>query len=290
MRRTTKCVAGGNFVEKTRTNARLAKEKCVKYRAVMEMSKKAGSIILATLLLLSILSLPLFAQDNGREPYRSQEVSEIDGIPVLIKHLPDWETVRASTRFARSQDELRSIMGSHPLIDLVDFSGGTEAATAEYDAGRLLIIEFASPQGSIDADEKFVAAISESEDRSTVYRRIGNYNAIVFGASDANAAASLLDQIKYEKDVHWLGDNPFIISAERAFVLTTSDIFLSTLKVILIGAGIAIAAGLIVGFAYFNLRDSRRARMSAFSDAGGMTRLNLDGLSTDIFPKRLLKD
>jgi hypothetical protein len=271
-------------------NARIAKETVSDNRWMMEMVNKTRGIILAVLLLPFVLSVPLVAQDNGREPYKSQEVSESDGIPVLIKHLPDWESVRTSTRFARSQDDLRSALGSHPMIDLVDFSGGTEAVTAEYEAGRLLIVEFASPQGSIDADEKFVAALAESGDGSTVYRRIGNYNAIVLGARDSNAATALLDQVKYEKDVHWLGDNPFIISAERAFVLTTSDVFLSTLKVILLGAGIAIVAGLIVGFAYFNLRDSRRARMTAFSDAGGMTRLNLDGYSADIFPKRLLKD
>ena len=290
MRPLTKCYAPTRLPVEIEKNARIAKETVSDNRWMMEMVNKTRGIILAVLLLPFVFSVPLVGQENGREPYNSQEVSEADGIPVLIKHLPDWESVRASTRFARSQDDLRSVLGSHPMIDLVDFSGGTEAVTAEYEAGRLLIVEFASPQGSIDADEKFVAALAESGDGSTVYRRIGNYNVIVLGARDSNAATALLDQVKYEKDVHWLGDNPFIISAERAFVLTTSDVFLSTLKVILLGAGFAIVAGLIVGFAYFNLRDSRRARMTAFSDAGGMTRLNLDGYSADIFPKRLLKD
>jgi hypothetical protein len=56
---------------------------------------------------------------------------------------------------------------------------------------------------------------------------------------------------------------------------------------ILIGIGFSIVGGLIAGFIYFRLRDKRRAAMSTFTDAGGMTRLNLDGFTPDILTKRL---
>lgn len=59
---------------------------------------------------------------------------------------------------------------------------------------------------------------------------------------------------------------------------------------ILIGIGIAITAGLIVGITYFMLRVRRRAEMKTFTDAGGMTRLNLDGYTPEILPERLLGD
>jgi len=230
-----------------------------------------------------IMSLSAFSQPVGTVSNKSQEVSDVDGIPVLIKHLPDWENRRDRTTLAVSVPELKAALGDRPILELVDFSGGTEAVTAPYDAGKLLIIEFSTPQGSIDADVKLINAIDD--EARTVYRRIGNYNAIVFDATDAAAANALLDQVKYEKDIHWLGDNPFIISAERAFVLTTSDLFLSTAMVIVFGMVGSVIVGIFAGYIFFYFRDGKRSKMRTFSDAGGMTRLNLDGFTSDISSK-----
>lgn len=247
-------------------------------------------VLVAAILLACIFSLTLLGQEVGQVQYKSQEVSETDGIPVLIKHLPDWENRRDTTQFAKSTEELRNALGERAIVDLIDFSAGTEAVTAQYDAGRLLIVEFASPQGSIDADQKIQAAIAQNGDGRTFYRRVGNYNVVVFDATSRWAANSLIDEVKYEKQIHWLGKNPFAISAERAFVLTTSDIFMSTLMVIVGGAVFSILGGLVAGYLFFMRREGRRARMSTFSDAGGMTRLNLDGFTPDIVPDRLLGD
>jgi hypothetical protein len=227
------------------------------------------------------------AQSNTTPKYKSQEVSEIDGIPVLLKHLPDWENVRVRAVFATDSETLKAALGDRTVLGIIDFTAGTEAVTAQYDAGKLLIIEYTSPQASIDADTKFNEILA-TESGATVYRRIGNYNAFVFDVTDETGANALLDQVKYEKQVQWLGDNPFRISAERAFVLTTADLFLSTLLVIVIGIGISIIGGLIVGIVYFQTRERRRAALTAFTDAGGMTRLNLDGFTPDIQPERLL--
>ena len=255
-----------------------------------KMSKTLLINLLASILLACTTSLTVTGQSNSSIPYKAQEVSEKDGIPVLIKHLPDWESIRGRTTFAHSVGELKSALGERPILDLIDFAPGTEAVTAPYDAGKLLIIEYTSPQGSVDADAKFTTALAENGDGPTVYRRIGNYNVLVFDAADSASAGALIDQVKYEKNVQWLGDNPFRISAERAFVLTTSDIFLSTVLVIVMGIGTSIVCGLIAGFIYFQLRDRRRAAMGIYTDAGGMTRLNLDGFTPDIIPERLLKD
>ena len=244
---------------------------------------------------LSIAFIPIFslvsaAQSYGSVPYRSQEVSENDGIPVLVKHLPSWEEQRPNLTFATSLDQIKGVLGDRPVLNSIDFLPGTEAVTAPYQSGKLLIIEFASPQAAADASSNIIQSLSDAGDRTTVHRRIGNYNALVFDAADRNAANSLLDEVKYEKQIHWLGDNPFRISAERAFVLTTSDIFLSTVLFILLGMGLAIVGGLATGIVYFRLREGRRAAMTTHTDAGGMTRLNLDGLTPDIMPSKLLKD
>jgi hypothetical protein len=215
-------------------------------------------------------------------------VSESDGIPVLIKHLPEWESVRGQTTFAADANTLRAALGGRPVLDQIDFAGGTEAVTATYPAGRLLIVEFTSPQASIDADDHIRAALAG--DPSTVYRRIGNYNAFVFDATDAAAANALLDQVKYEKTVQWLGRNPYQISAERAFVIGTTDLFISTVLIVVMGIGFSLVAGLFTGYLFFLLREKRRSRLAAFTDAGGMTRLNLDGFTPDIMPKGFLND
>jgi len=48
--------------------------------------------------------------------------------------------------------------------------------------------------------------------------------------------------------------------------------------------------GIAVGYIFFYLRDGKRSNTYAYTDAGGMTRLNLDGFTPDIVPERLLGD
>lgn len=242
-------------------------------------------------LFIIIFTASVFPQAPAVPKYKSQEVSEDDGIPVLIKHLPHWESRRDKVTFATNASELNEGLGERPVLSLIDFTAGTEAVAAQYDAGKLLIIEYTSPQASVDADVKFIEALAKDPQAGTIaYRRIGNYNAFVFDAANISAANALLDQVKYEKQIHWLGDNPFIITPERAFILTTADIFFSTVLVIVMGIGFSIVGGLIVGMVYFRLRGRRRAAMTAYTDAGGMTRLNLDGFTPEIVPDRLLGD
>jgi hypothetical protein len=224
------------------------------------------------------------AQTPSKPTAKSLEVSEVDGVPVLIKHLPDAERVQAEAKFIKSPEELRAAVGDRPVLGAIDFAGGTEAAEAEYPAGKLVIVEYTNPQGSIDADQKVTQAIAQGgAGLPTAYRRIGNYNVFVFDGTDEAAAASLIDQVKYEKSVQWLGEDPFLLKrVEKYFVTTTRDIFISTVIVIVMGIGGSILAGIIAGFIYFRFRDNRRERSPAFSDAGGLTRLNIDDLTSEI--------
>jgi len=225
------------------------------------------------------------------QPAKSLEVSEVDGIPVLVKHLPDWEAVRARSTFIKNVSELRSAVGQRPVLDLVDFTAGTEAVTAPYPTGRLLIIEYISPQLSIEADNNVKSFLSQNGDGHTFYKRTGNYNIFVFDASDEASANALIGQVQYEKNIQWLGDDPFLLhKMERAFVNQTTDLFFSTVEVIALGIGLSILGGLIVGYIFFLVRERQRQTFHEFSDAGGMTRLNLDGLTPDIAPSRLLNE
>ena len=238
------------------------------------------------------LAASSFAQNGSMPPIKSREVSDVDGIPVLIKHLPDWENARNRATYILNQNDLRNALGQRPVFDLIEFESGTEAVTASYPEGQLLLIEYMTPQSSIDADQKINQYLEQSgQSKAVVYRRIGNYNVFLFDSNDVTAANLLVDQIKYEKNVQWLGEDPFLLKrAERAIVTGLSELFIATTLTIIGGLGLSIVAGIIVGVIFFRFRDQKRAGMEAFSDAGGMTRLNLDGLTPKASPDGLLND
>jgi hypothetical protein len=227
------------------------------------------------ILLLFAVSISVFGQSSG---YQSQEVSEVDGVPVLLKHLPDWESVKSQAKITNSIDEVRTEFGNPAVLSGIDLNGGAEAAYASYGDSRLLLIEYPTPQGSSSADTAIQSAIAGSA--GVVYKRIGNYNAFVFGGSDPAAADALLGKIEYGKSVQWLGDDPFYLEKfERYVALTGRDVAFSTIFFILGIFGTAILIGVGVGYVYFRIREHERAHRTAFSDAGGLTRLNLDDLS-----------
>jgi len=243
------------------------------------------------LLLVGLITADRTLAQSNKAAIKSQEVSEIDGTPVLIKHLPEWEKVRSQATFANSGAALKTALGQRPVLDLIDFTAGTEAVTAPYAAGQLLIVEYTSPQQSVEADNAFKNHLAQNNDGHTFYKRTGNYNIFVFDASDEASASALIEQVKYEKNVQWLGEDPFLFrNLERAFVRQTSDLFVSTVEVIVLGMGLSVVGGLIVGFIYFQLRERRRSAMKEFTDAGGMIRLNLDGFTPDISTGRLLNE
>lgn len=246
-------------------------------------------VVLVCFLFLSLIGAS--AQENAAPQVYSQEVSEIDGIPVIIKHLPDWENARNSATLVTDSQQLQAALGERPIFEVIDFVGGTEAVTAPYPEGRLLIVEYTTPQAASDTDNKVKQRLAETQENPPVfYRRIGNYNVFLFDGSDEAAANALFDQIKYEKVVQWLGDDPTLLQkAERAFVRGTADLFLSTVMVIILGLGFAILSGIAVGITFYYVREQKRASSDGFSDAGGMIRLNLDELTPKISPDRLLK-
>jgi hypothetical protein len=226
------------------------------------------------ILLLFAVTLSVFGQSAD---YKSQEVSDSDGVPVLLKHLPDWETVKGQAKITNSIDEVRAEFGNAAVLSGIDLNGGAEAAYASYGDSRLLLIEYPTPQGSVAADTAIQSAMGGSP--GAVYKRIGNYNAIVFGSDPATAEA-LLGKIEYGKSVQWLGEDPFYLDRFGRYVaLTGRDVAISTILFILGIFATAIMIGVGVGYAFFRVRENERAHRTAFSDAGGLTRLNLDELS-----------
>ena len=236
--------------------------------------------ILGTLALLVFFVCGGTGTFGQQPPAKSQEISDADGQPVLIKHLPESGLAGESVIFGTDKAGLRTAVTNQPVLDKLEFPYGTEYVTASYPDGRLLIVEYTNPQSSAEADGKIQEFVGGRPDPGFIYRRIGNYNTFVFEAPDAAAANGLLDQVKYQKTVQWLGEDPYILKKlERYMVTTSRDIMISTVLAIVFGLLASILAGIVAGFIFFRIRDQKRAHRAAFSDAGGLTRLNLDGLS-----------
>ncbi len=243
------------------------------------------------LILVCAFATVISAQNKNQPKIESQEIDESDGIPVLIKHLPDWENTRNRATYILNGEDLRKALGERPIFDLIDFTGEAEAVTAPYDAGKLFIIEYNSPETSIETDTKIKQRLSENANNPPIfYRRIGNYNAFIFDGNDEAAANALLDQIKYEKMVQWLGEDPYAQQrAEKNYIIATGELIFSTVLMIVGGFGSTILAGVIAGLIFYYIREQKRNQTQLFTDAGGMTRLNLDGLTADDSTDKFLK-
>ncbi|HEX8472620.1 MAG TPA: DUF6599 family protein [Pyrinomonadaceae bacterium] len=214
--------------------------------------------------------------------------------PPLVLHLPEWERVNETTAYAVTLPALKKATGEHPVLEAVSFEGGAEAVTSPYGgAGRLAIIEFTTPQYATDNDARIKQRIdalrAEGKPVPSAYRRVGNYSVFVFDAPDEAAAAQLIDAVKWEKDVRWLGESPNALKrAQRAYYEMTG----STVLNVLIVSGVSILAclgiGGLLGGAVFLHRRAQAATTQVYTDAGGMVRLNIDDITQETDPARLL--
>jgi hypothetical protein len=216
-------------------------------------------------------------------------------IPVLVKHLPDWETAQDRATYAVSRSALQRAVGNQAALDVVSFDEGTEAVTADYEGARLVVVEYMTPQLAESNDARILERIGQlRESRQPVpssYRRIGNYSVFVFNAPDEGMAARLADQIKYEQKIQWLGQNPLIWEyASRQHTQKAVSLILGIARTIGFFVALCLGAGGIVGGLAFLHRRAQQRRLTAdaYSDAGGMLRLNLDEMTAQTDPSRLL--
>ena len=213
-------------------------------------------------------------------------------IPVLVKHLPNLESVQNRVAYAVSSKDLIGAVANQAILKEVSFDGGTEAVIASYGQSQLVIIEFTTPQFSIDNDQRIWTRIAElkakGEPGPTAYRRVGNYSVFVFNAPDEKSANALVEQVKYEQVVQWLGDDPHLAERlQRYFTQTSAGVLVAVLKSSGLSLVLCVAIGGLIGAMLFRHRRAQKA--AAYSDAGGSIRLNLDELTEPVKTGRLLK-
>jgi len=215
-----------------------------------------------------------------------------DEIPVLVKHLPNWEIEQRTVVYSVDTIQLHWAVPNQPVLDAISFEGGTEAVAAGYGQSQLLIVEFTTPQLSIDNDQRVWTRIAElkakGEPAPTAYRRVGNYSVFVFNAPDERSANALVDQVKYEQVVQWLGDDPHLYERlQRYLTQTSAGVLAAVLKSSGLSLILCLAIGGLIGTMLF--RHRRAQKVAPYSDAGGSIRLNLDELTEPVKKGRLLK-
>jgi hypothetical protein len=215
----------------------------------------------------------------------AQNLSNGEGdIPVLVKHLPHWEQVESRASYAVTPAQLKSAMPGEPVLDAVSFEGGAEAVVAPYGNAKMVLVEFTTPQLATDNDQKILASLqqlrTEGKATPTAYRRVGNYGVFVFGADSEQSANQLIEEIKYEQVVQWLGDNPnWLKQAQKEYTETTLGVLVTVIKTSGIAAVICFGVGGFLGAILFARRRAQQIEAKAYSDAGGLMRLNLDEMT-----------
>ena len=214
-------------------------------------------------------------------------------VPVLLKHLPDWEKAMGTSIYLVSLQPLKDSLSNQAVLQAISFEGGTEAVAASYGQSQLLLVEFTTPQLATENDKRIVEKIREltnpGQPVPSAYRRVGNYSVFVFNAADAQTANQLIDQVKYEQVVRWLGDNPNILKeAQRKYTETTMGVFIAVVKASGLAALLCFGIGGVFGALLFAKRRSQQTEQRAYSDAGGMMRLNIDEMTPKIDPARLI--
>jgi hypothetical protein len=225
-------------------------------------------------------------------PVEQSTPNSDDETPVLVKHLPNWESVAKQASYVVTLEGLKAVVANQPILDSINFEGGTEAVAANYGQAQMVIVEFATPQFSVESDQRIAAKIQELKSQSqpvpSGYRRVGNYSVFVFGAADEASASQLIDQVQYQKMVQWLGEDPHLASRlQRYFAETSAGVLVAVLK----SSGVSLLACLGIGglFGFLLFRHRRGQKSAVFSDAGGQVRLNLDDLTGAPDPSRLLE-
>ena len=213
-------------------------------------------------------------------------------IPVLVKHLPGWQ--QAQVLYAIDNETLKRMFSNQTVLDVVSFDGGAEAAAGEYGPQKLVVIEFNTASLATDNDQRIKAKLQELSTQGqpvpTAYRRVGNYAVFVFDAPSPEAANQLIDQVKYQQVVQWLGPNPFSYEkATREFTETTLGVLVAVVQTSGLALVGCLAVGGLFGALLFRSRRAQQRSREAYADSDAMLRLNLDELTPENDPARLLE-
>lgn len=226
------------------------------------------------------------AERIGRQPVHA----------TLARSLPVAGRIAGTERYAPSLEVLGRFRPDL-TSDVFRFGArGADAVVADYAQSgatplRLTIVEYQTPQLAGDAERSIQAhyeALAPEALATRLVKREGNYMVEATGVADRATAEAVVNSVRYEVTIKMLkGDDPvnmlvFTEEARKAALL-----FANSFLIVGIAFAVAIGFGLTVGLVVFLRR--RRASSERFSDAGGMTHLDIGTRARrPVEPSRLL--
>jgi hypothetical protein len=222
---------------------------------------------------------------DSRRAAATELVGRIGQQPVrapFARVLPADGRVAGSERYVASFDGLRRLRP-----DLSDDvyrlgAGGADAVLADYTQSggalvRLLVVQYQTPQLAADAErslQAYYAALPADVKAHRVFRREGNYLVEATGVTDVDAATAVSKAVKYDVSIKMLeGPDPVSVRSLTDEAQKAAAVFLNSFAIVGLCFLMAVGLGLVVGSVIFQRR--RRASAEVFSDAGGMTHLDL---------------
>jgi hypothetical protein len=212
-------------------------------------------------------------------------------VPSLIRHLPEEGRLPGSERFIAGPRALAAFPGYENPDDLFLLeSDAVEAAIAEYRinraAAKLLLVEYHTPQLAQAAYERVQAywnRLEPAERERRLFKREGNYLIHAFEVSDRPTIEKIVNQIEYTARVRWLSGDRLRLVPSLVEEFPVGRWLIAVFAFIGVLIAIAIGVGVLFGYGFFLWR-RRQMQRYPFSDAGGIQRLNLDGLTLPSVP------
>ena len=215
-------------------------------------------------------------------------------VPILVKHVPQWEQAQTTALYLAGFKSLKGTVPNQPILEAVTSEGDADAVLTSHGNAQFLLIEFNTPQLASDNDRAITAKLDELRQQGrpvpSSYRKVGNYSVFVFNAGSEVEANNLIDQVEYAQMVTWLGNNPYLLEqAQKDYYETTAGVLVAVVKASGLSLLACLGIGGLIGAVLFNRRRAQQRAAEAYSDAGGMLRLNLDEITPQSDPAKLLR-
>ena len=215
-------------------------------------------------------------------------------IPILVKHVPQWEQAQATALYLAGFTSLKGTVPNQPVLEAITSEGDADAVLTKYGNAQFLLIEFNTPQLAGDNDRAITTKLNELRQQGqpvpTSYRKVGNYSVFVFNAASEAEAQDLINQVEYAQMVTWLGRNPYLLEqAQKDYYETTAGVLVAVVKASGLSLLVCLGIGGLIGAVLFNRRRAQQRSVEAYSDAGGMLRLNIDNITPQGDSAKLLR-
>lgn len=225
----------------------------------------------------------------------TEDVEAAKVLPAVIRNLPEGSLSLRTTRYILGPKALARLLKRS--VDQYEFypNFGSEIALATYEQGKgetsLMIIEYHTPQQASSALTrltKYYEGLSEAERAKNIIKRQGNYIVEAINFNDAAIAKKTVEDVKYNYIVKWLDNDVGIAVAQQkrfnSEASKTASLLVSVMSLIGISLMVALVFGVGFGFIKFYLKRRDVRYVAAYTDGGGMMRLNLDGIEAPSLP------